>query len=322
MPACRAWFAAGLVVGALGAPALARAQTAPSAAPNAAQTPSPNAAPGAAQTPSPNAAPGAAQTPSGAEAIPSAEAERASRAGAGDSEKATGPGSEHHEGAGEEAEDPSKHFNFLGLESGHLFDYMGKDEYGGKFGDGKMEDPETQRVVREEEPASPPFVFMILNFALLLGLLAKWGWPFARKVAEDRHDLIKSALEEAAQLRAQAAGKLAEYEARLQKADAEIGKLVADMRSDAENEKQRILAAADAQAAMMKRDAEQRIAAEIELARVQLTREVTAAAVAATEKLLRAKMTPGDQQQLVSTFIADVQHAAPLGRPAGPGDVR
>ena len=82
------------------------------------------------------------------------------------------------------------------------------------------------------------------------------------------------------------------------------------MRADADAEKQRILAAAEAQAAQMKRDAEQRIAAEIELARAQLTREVTAAAAAATEKLLREKLTAGDQQQLVSGFIADVQGAA------------
>jgi F-type H+-transporting ATPase subunit b len=96
------------------------------------------------------------------------------------------------------------------------------------------------------------------------------------------------------------------------------------MRVDAENEKQRILAAAEAQAQLMKRDAELRIAAEIELARAQLTREVTAAAAAATEKLLREKMTAGDQQALVGSFIADVQHAGAVGRttPAGRGQVR
>src|SRR5689334_22977083 len=58
----------------------------------------------------------------------SAEAERASKEAAGDSATATGPGTEHHaEGAGpgHEAEgeegDPSKHFNFFGLQPGHLF---------------------------------------------------------------------------------------------------------------------------------------------------------------------------------------------------------
>ena len=258
---------------------------------------------------------------------PNAEAERAARAAAGDSEKPSGPGTEHHAAAAEggaEAEghgDPSKHFNFIGQKPGHLFDYRGKDELGGPLGDGKMTDPATGQTVHEEEPASPPFVFVLINFAILLGILAKWGAPLARKTARERHDLIKTALDEAARLRKQAADKLADYEARLKAADAEIKQMVEGMRADAEQEKRRILAAAEAQAAQMARDAEQRIAAEIELARAQLTREVTAAAAAATEKLLRDKLTAGDQQKLVAGFIADVQGAGPAA-PRGRGEVQ
>src|SRR5215510_8182678 len=167
------------------------------------------------------------------------------------------------------------------------------------MGDGKMVDPATGQVVHEEEPASPPFVFVLINFAILLGLLAWKGRPIAQKVARERHDLIKTALDEAARLRKQAADKLAEYESRLQAADAQIKDLVEGIRVDAENESKRLLAAAEAQVAQMKRDAELRIAAEIETARAQLTREVAAAATAATEKLLRDKMTSADQQNLV-----------------------
>jgi F-type H+-transporting ATPase subunit b len=251
------------------------------------------------------------------------EADRAAAGMAGDSARAEEPGTEHHTGGpspvDEEAADPSKHFNFIGQEPGHLFDYRGKDEFGGPMGDGKMVDPATGQVVHEEEPASPPFVFVLVNFAILLGLLAWKGRPIAQKVARERHDLIKTALDEAARLRKQAADKLAEYESRLKAADAQIKDLVEGIRVDAENESKRLLAAAEAQVAQMKRDAELRIAAEIELARAQLTREVTAAATAATEKLLREKLTAGDQQQLVTGFIADVQKASPTGRPGQPG---
>ena len=206
--------------------------------------------------------------------------------------------------------DPSEHFNFFGFEPGHLFDYMGKDEYGGKFGDGTMTDAKTGRTVKEEEPASPPFVFMLLNFALFLGLLAKYLRPVGHKAAQERHDLIKTALDEAAKLRKQAADKLAEYETRLKDADSEIQKLVDGMRKDAEADKQRILAAAEEQSKQMKRDAELRIAAEIELARAQLMREVAAASAAAAETILREKLQPADQQKLVGSFITDVQGAA------------
>jgi F-type H+-transporting ATPase subunit b len=147
---------------------------------------------------------------------------------------------------------------------------------------------------------------MLANFAILLFILAKWGGPVARKAAEERHDQIKTALDEAAKLREQAANKLAEYETRIKDVDGEVKKLVEGIRADAEADKKRILEAAATQAAQMKRDAELRIQAEIEIARAQLTKEVTAAAAGATEKLLRDKVTNDDQNKLVATFISNV----------------
>ncbi|HEY5950398.1 MAG TPA: ATP synthase F0 subunit B [Kofleriaceae bacterium] len=227
---------------------------------------------------------------------------RVTHEAAGDSEKAEGPGTEHHPGAAHEEEhDPTKHYNFVN------FIYRGQDEYGGKFGDGQMVDEKTGEVAHEEEPMSPPFVLMLLNFGLLLLILAKYGGPAARKLAQERHDQIKTALDEAAKLRDQAAKKLAEYETRIKDVDTEVKKLVDGIRADADADKKRILEAAAAQAAIMKRDAELRIAAEIELARTQLTREVTLAATNATEKLLKEKVTTDDQNKLVSTFISNVQ---------------
>lgn len=199
-------------------------------------------------------------------------------------------------------EDPTKHFNFFG------FSYRGKDIAGGNLGDGQNIDPNTGEVVGHgEEAMSAPFVLMVLNFLILVALLAWKGGPIVRKLAAERHDQIKDALDEAAQLRQLAADKLAEYETKLKDADAEIARMVDGMKKDAEADKARILDNAEKQAAQMKRDAEARIAAEIEYARANLTREVTAAASLATEKLLRDKMVPGDQQKLVTSFITDVQ---------------
>ncbi|MDX2091999.1 MAG: ATP synthase F0 subunit B [Kofleriaceae bacterium] len=207
--------------------------------------------------------------------------------------------------------DHTKHFNWFG------FSYRGKDQYGGNFGDGKVldhdgnvvMDPHTGMPVAEE-PMSAPFVLMVLNFVILLGILLWKGRPAARQMAAERHDLIKTALDEAAKLRDAAAKKLEEYETKLKAADDEIKSMVEGMRKDAEADKARILANAERQSAQMKKDAEARIAAEIELARAKLTREVTAAAASATEKLLREKMQPADQQKLVASFISDVTTAA------------
>jgi len=214
------------------------------------------------------------------------------------------PKAEHHH-------DPSAHFNYLGSP----FEHNGKDVMGGKLGDGKMMDSHGNVMLDErnqpyEEEMGAPFIFMILNFVLFLILLAWKAKPAMEKLAVDRHDQIKTALDEAAKLRKQAADRLEEYQTRLSKADAEITAMVDGLRADAEADKKRILEAADRQAIQMKKDAETRIAAEIELARATLTREITYAAIAAAETLLREKMTATDQQQVINAFITGVQTVA------------
>lgn len=196
--------------------------------------------------------------------------------------------------------DPTQHFNFFN------FSYSGKDEYGGKYGDG-VETNKQGMTLHEEEPMSPPFIFMLFNFAVLVGILVKYGWPQMQAIAAERHDQIKNALDEAAKLRAEAQKKLAEYDARVKGLDAEIKALVDGIRADAEADKARILEQAKAQAAALKKEADQRIAAEIELARTALTKEVTVAAAAAAEKLLKEKVTQDDQRGLVNTFIKNVE---------------
>jgi len=206
--------------------------------------------------------------------------------------------------------DPTEHFNWFGFSPGHLFDYVGKDEYGGKFGDDQMLDKNGHQVKNEkgekeeEEPASPPFIFMLLNFGIFLLILGKTLWPAGQKLSQERHDQIKTALDEAQKLREQAQQKLAEYETRIKDVDAEVKKIVDDIRAGADEDKKRILENAERQAKQMKHDAELRIAAEIEMARHQLAKEVAVAASTATEKLLREKTTADDQKKLVGNFIS------------------
>ena len=207
------------------------------------------------------------------------------------------PGAE----AGEAHHDPSKTFNFFGL-------HYGKDQYGGKFGDGVQGPPGHE--TPDEEPMSGPFLFMLINFGILLVLIGKYGSPVARQMAESRSDTIKSALDEAAKLRQAAADKLDQYSAKLIAAEAEMATMLTNMRADAESERARIIAAAEEQAIAVKKDADLRIAAEIERARFELAREVAIAAAAAAEKLVREKATGADHAALVDTFIKDVESAA------------
>lgn len=215
----------------------------------------------------------------------------------------TAPANDDHAAAGAHGhghhEDPTKTFNFTTL------NYWGKDRYGGKYGD-NVEGPQNA----PEEKMSAPFVLMLVNFGLLLIILAKFGGPAASKMAQERSDQIKTALDEATALRNKASAKLKDYETRLADLDSEISKMVDGIRSDAAAEKKRIVEAAAASAAALQRDAELRIAAEIERARFQLRAEVTAAAMAAAEKVLATKTTAADQTKLFEQFIGDMQQVA------------
>jgi F0F1-type ATP synthase membrane subunit b/b' len=245
-----------------------------------------------------------------------AEDPQAEKTPIADHDKAAAHGSSHYS--------PHHHFRFFGSPFGH----GDKDAFGGKLGDGEMIDPATGQPVLDshgnkvEEPMSAPFIFLVLNFVLLVWLVAKFGGRAGKKLAAERHDQIKTALDEAAKLRTQAQDKLAEYETKLKAADSEITKLVEGMRTDAEADKKRILENAERQAAQLKREAEQRIAAEIETARAALMREVSAAATGAAEKLLREKMTSADQNKVIATFIADVQSATKDTTRSGPEKAR
>jgi len=214
-------------------------------------------------------------------------------------------GGEGHEAAGAghaEHGDPTKNFNWTGHWAPFgSSSYNNLDEHGGSLESG-------------EEHMSVPFVLVLINFGIILFIL---GWkvaPIARQMAEKRSDDIKGALDEAGRLRDQAKAKLEEYSAKLKAADTEINRMLQQLRADAEAERARIIAAAEEAAALMKKDADDRIRMEIERANVALQQEVVRAATIAAEQILREKTTPADHQKLVDAFLGNVVAAAAEAR--------
>lgn len=210
-----------------------------------------------------------------------------------------GHGADAHGGDHGHAADPTAHYNWTD------FGYSSKDVNGGTLEKG-------------EEPMSPPILGMLINFGVVLLILGWKVWPGLQRYTARRHDTIKAALEEAGKLREEARAKLDQYTAQTERAEREIDQMVADIRAGAESEKQRILAEAQAQADAMKRDAQQRINAEIERARAELEREVVAAAIAVAERLIRENANKNDQTQLVDGFIQDIQTQADTNASAQP----
>jgi F-type H+-transporting ATPase subunit b len=174
--------------------------------------------------------------------------------------------------------------------------YKSKDVHGGELEPG-------------EEAMAPPFVLALVNFGILLFLLGWKAAPPLRAYVRRRHDEVREALDEARKLHETARQKVEEYSKRIANVDREVAELVAQIRSDAEAERDRILEQSRLQAEAMKRDARERIAADVQRARLEIEREVVAAAVAAAEQLVRQKATPTDHKTLIESFIDDLASA-------------
>ena len=163
------------------------------------------------------------------------------------------------------------------------------------------------KLTSDSEPMAPPMVLALLNFAIFAGLLYWKAGPALTKYLANRHESIKSALEEAAKLQEEAKEKLAEYSSRIADADAEVTALIQQIRKDAEVERELIVADAERQAERMRKDAEARIETEFLAARRRLENEVIARAAAAAEKLLTEKVSSTDHNNLFSIFVTDLK---------------
>jgi F-type H+-transporting ATPase subunit b len=173
--------------------------------------------------------------------------------------------------------------------------------------------------------------FQLLNFAVLVFLLVKFGGPAVKKALAARSGQIKTDLASAAEARAEAQARFEKQERRLAALEQEIAAITAGIKQEAEAEKARLIAAAEDRAKRIQEESAFIIEQQIKQAEEDLRREVATAAVALAEKIVRNQLGSADQQRLIDTFVGDVasgngHHAgtAPGGTsaPAGRGAPR
>jgi F-type H+-transporting ATPase subunit b len=166
------------------------------------------------------------------------------------------------------------------------------------------------------------FGFQVLNFAVLLFLLVKFGGPAVKKALEARSQQIKSDLASAAEARAAAQARFEKQEQRLAALESEIEAIRAGIKQEAEAEKVRLIAMAEDRARRIREESEFIIEQQVKQAEEDLRREVAAQAVALAEQIVRSQLGPADQQRLVDTFVGDIAHngkpaTSPPAPPAG-----
>jgi len=150
-------------------------------------------------------------------------------------------------------------------------------------------------------PFSAYWVFVVLNFviiAVLLALIMKSKVPAAFRA---RTESIQEGIAEARKASEEAQRRLSDIESRLARLDTEIAAMAAAAETEAQKEEARIQAAVEEDKRKIVAAAEQEIVAATRLARTELRAYVSELAVALAEK--RIQVSASTDQELVRAFV-------------------
>lgn len=150
-------------------------------------------------------------------------------------------------------------------------------------------------------PFAAYWVFVVLNFAIiaaLLVLIMKSKLPAAFRA---RTESIQEGIAEARKASEEAQRRLSDIEGRLAKLDSEIAAMAAAAEAEAQKEEARIQVAVEEDKRKIVEAAEQEIVAATRLARTELRAYVSELAVTLAEK--RIQVNASTDQELVRAFV-------------------
>ena len=150
------------------------------------------------------------------------------------------------------------------------------------------------------------FIWRCFNFAVTVGILVYFVRKPIKNALAGRREGIAKALDEAEKAQTEAEAKFAEYDEKLNKAEAEIATIAADLKREGELERERIIAQAKISAETIRNEAEKAAGFEIAKAKAQLTAEATRLAVELAETLLKKNFTTKDESRLLEEYMKKV----------------
>ncbi|MGE0681841.1 MAG: hypothetical protein AB7P69_13205 [Candidatus Binatia bacterium] len=149
-------------------------------------------------------------------------------------------------------------------------------------------------------------VFSAINFLLFIFVLRRYALPAVRESLKNRRATIEQALNEGKKAKEEAETLRLEYEQKLAGLAAEQEQLRQQVLADAEREKERILEEARKMADRARAEAQQIAQREVEEARRILRQEVANQAIRLATELVRSRLTPSGQSQLVQDLVREV----------------
>ena len=159
-----------------------------------------------------------------------------------------------------------------------------------------------------------PFLGYVLNALVLYGLIYRFAKKGVQEGLARRKATIQRGMKDAADHKAAAKARLAEYEQKLASIEDEIERVRRDMRHAGELERARILSEARARRERMERDAKLLVEQELAAARELLLKETVESALRTASETLKAKVTPSDHARLADEYLAGLPSMKGLSR--------
>ncbi|MDP6684317.1 MAG: F0F1 ATP synthase subunit B [Candidatus Marinimicrobia bacterium] len=150
------------------------------------------------------------------------------------------------------------------------------------------------------------FVWTILTFLVLLGVLAKFAWNPLLKMLKDREELIRSSLDDAEKAQTELARLNAEGEEIVNKARSEAQTILTEGKAAASKLKDETLNAAKDQAKSILTEAEKQIQIEKDKAIAEIKSEVVDLSLTVAEKLINKNISREDNQALIDESLDHV----------------
>lgn len=156
------------------------------------------------------------------------------------------------------------------------------------------------------QPDPGLFLWTILTFMVLLGLLARFAWKPLLALLDRREEMIRQSLDDAQEAKEELQRLQQESKEILSKARVEAQSILAQTRSEADKLKGEIKQKAKAEADAILRDAEKQIKVETEKAIAVLKNEVVDLSLLVASKLIRRNLSKEDNQSLIEESLKQV----------------
>ena len=150
------------------------------------------------------------------------------------------------------------------------------------------------------------FIWTILTFMVLVGLLARFAWRPLLQALEGRQETIRKALDDAEKAKKELERLHQESAQLIRQARVEGEAIIANSRSDAERLREEMRQKARAEADVLSKNAARQIQLETDRALQHIRHEAVDLSVMIASKLLQRNLTKEDNERLIEEALRQV----------------